>query len=434
MPPPQQWAKKKDGGQCSADSECKEISQTMAKVKGMAATNYVGKLGPAVFYMRHGVNINRALAAEVANPQTAEQMTQRNRLTNVVRAYQANKAWMELFAYENVPEGRTLYNQFVSQNLPLSFIYLTKAEVAAYTSILAPYRFTEGSLAHITTTYFDNVTATTSIKTGDLGIGDDTTIGRFSRAVIDANGGYWQEGDQLSIIVNQYRPDSLPLVVAAEITLDPSDERTLIEKLGQIELVEDNGVLTVTLNAFVETGRPELGVLVCQSRKQGGKVQVSTQNLVLNEPASTMFNEYSGPAAQQRARRSYGGVGEPFLNPGDQSEEEVTPQLAVTFSKSFPIGTSAVAGTTITANSGTFTGNEVLDYLAAHLTFNGGTIVIQRKHSESEGDYYYVLVDGSGSGTERNVLNPNGNVATFGSGASIATLETAEWDRVQIEP
>ena len=404
----------------------------MAKVKGMAATNYVGKLGPAVFYMRHGVNINRALAAEVANPQTAEQMTQRNRLTNVVRANQANKIWMELFGYENVPQGRTLYNEFVSQNLPISFVYLTKAEVAAYTSILAPYLFTRGTLPRITSTFVSSLTVASSLRFMDSW-GDIKTVADFTREFLSRNSN-WQEGDQLSVVVNAYRADSLPMVHAYELTLDSNDTRAMDDMpiTGVLNSTLEEGEYRLGLDLTdISAGTP-LGVLFCQSRKQGGKVLVSTQNLVLNEPATTMFTEYSGAAAQQRARRSYGGVGDPFLYPGDQPID-VKPQTAVTFIKEYPIATGAVAGTTITAQ-GSFTGNEVLDYLAAHLTFNGGTIRIVKKHSESEGDDYYPLVDGSGKGVERNILSANGNVATIGSGSSIATLSTAEWDGEQIEP
>lgn len=301
----------------------------MAKVKGMAATNYVGKLGPAVFYMRHGVNINRALAAEVANPKTAEQMTQRNRLTNVVRAYQANKAWMELLAYESVPQGRTLYNEFVSQNLPASFVYLTKAEVAAYTSILAPYRFTRGTLPSISGSWADGVTFIASVNVGSLVISPSTTIGQLSQAIIGANSGQWQEGDQLSIIVNQYLPDSLPLVVTVEITLDESDNRLFADKFDKFDVISDEGKLIIQLVGLTSHGRNELGVLLCHSRKQSGNVLVSTQDLVLNVAAQTMYTEYSGPSAQRRARRSYGGLGEPFLNPGDQIPTEET--FKVTF-------------------------------------------------------------------------------------------------------
>lgn len=301
----------------------------MAKVKGMAATNYVGKLGPAVFYIRHGVNINRALAAEPSNPQTAEQMTQRNRLTNVVRAYQANKAWMELFAYESVPQGRTLYNEFVSQNLPSSFVYLTKAEVAVYTLILAPYRFTRGTLPAITTTLKSdsNNAFNTNIQCGTAAF--DSTVANFSTELVRLNNGRLALGDQLSVITNVYLADSLPEVKYYELTLDDSDNRNLADlPIYSVLTTYDDTILSVEIPNIEGTNTP-CGVLVCLSRKQGSKVLVSTQNLVLNEPAIAMYTEYSGAAQQQRARRSYGGIGEPFLNPGDQTPTEVT--YTVTF-------------------------------------------------------------------------------------------------------
>lgn len=295
----------------------------------MAATNYVGRLGPAVFYMRHGVNINRALAAEVSNPQTAEQMTQRNRLTNVVRAYQANKSWMELLAYESVPQGRTLYNDFVSQNLPSSFIYLTKAEVSAYTSILAPYRMTRGSLTNISGNWdLTNYNFVTSLSAGSAEWEFDT-LGGFSRVFL-ANNPEWEEGDQLSVIVNAYQTDSLPMVYAYEITLDTQDTSSWNDVPMRKLITPSDGKINLQTETLIsDAGTTPVGILVCQSRKQGGKVLVSTQELVLNAPAITMYSEYSGAAAQQRARRSYGGVGEPFLNPGDQIPIEET--FKVTF-------------------------------------------------------------------------------------------------------
>lgn len=406
----------------------------MAKVKGMAATNYVGKLGPAVFYMRHGVNINRALAAESANPQTAEQMTQRNRLTNVVRAYQANKAWMELFAYENVPEGRTLYNEFVAQNLPFSFVYLTKAEVAAYTSIVGSYKFTRGSLPRISYKFISPLELQTNIVLGENAEGIVTIADLSSRIL--ANNTNWQEGDQLSIVVNVYRADALPEVMAYEFTLDTTDQRD-ISTMGISSVMtymhkDSQFFIGVSVTDFDPT--TPVGILACKSRKQGGKVLVSTQAMLLNEPAEAMWTEYSGLVAQQRARRSYGGIGEPFLNPGDQNAEGTLAD-PVAFSKSFPITYANVDGTTITMHNGLF-GGDAQNWLKEHLTFNGGGINIAFETSSEEGDMY-IVKDAGGSDKFWYITSlgqPKGTFVLRALSSSGPDLDSCEVDGEQIEP
>lgn len=297
----------------------------MAKVKGMMGTKLIGKLGPAVYYMRGGQNINRELAASVSNPKTEAQMNQRTKLANLVHLYQANKAWMERFAFENKPDTQTVYNAFMAANLGISQVYLTKAQAERNMTVLAPEQFTKGSLPIIPVQPYsaEDLNWVTGIKVSDSPEASFPRVSDLSAAILQNNRD-WEEGDQLSVVVNVSLPNRVPVVYSYELTVDTTDNRFLKDlAIGGIingTEYDGDGYLAVTSEdpvVYDNTGR---GIIVVHSRKTSSGILVSDATMNLDSNAQELYDASSTDAARSAARRSYGGTREPFLVPGGESE------------------------------------------------------------------------------------------------------------------
>ena len=102
----------------------------MAIVQTMWMTGTKKKLGGTVLYQAMGQTRQRELAAEISNPRTTQQMTQRVKWSNLVNLYRANRSWMK-YAFETKKTNQSEYNKFMSLNVAASAIYLPKNVAAA---------------------------------------------------------------------------------------------------------------------------------------------------------------------------------------------------------------------------------------------------------------------------------------------------------------
>lgn len=422
----------------------------MAKVKGMAATKYIGSLGPQVFYMRNGQNIVREKAASVSNPRTAVQMNQRVKLANVVALYRANREWMEKWAFAQRPAKWSLYNAYVSENLAKSVISLTKKENEYRVGIIEPLTFTKGTLPTIGLTLVSGNQYKSSIAI--LQSANLATIGSLSREIVNNNSA-WQEGDQLSMIVMKqkmatvaYEPGigGVPIPVikpivetsVAELTLDFNDDTPIEDTDFELVLsLSADFKLQFTPSANQLDGNEvALGVMVCQSRKSGGTILVSTQAPVLNNYDT--FNSYASVEQLSKARASYGGESMiPFLVP-ESSEGGNSMSVPVRLTGfNWPIQTSHLSGSATIALTNGMIGNAGLAYLSQHLTFYSSDQTIQISIVAVPGDEEteYYLTD-SGDMFNKLVITATPGVYSFGVVAQGPTLGSALWDDVQFDP
>ena len=316
----------------------------MAKVKGMAATNYVGKLGPAIFYMRGGENINRAVAAQVRNPRTIKQMTRRVMLANLVNLYKANKSWMEKLAFEGRKANLSVYNEFIKANLNSAKIPLTKEEVNEGNAWFQPNLvFTRGSLQRINVTHDDaSFNFLTSLA---CGLGTDLsnqTLGSISADIIASNDG-WNEGDQLSIIVMARDFYGYLWVKASELVLDssnstPYSSSDIALALTAIQYDGDDyyGFDEISIGSLFpsidyEVANNDCAILFIHSRTVSGQTSVSDGLITLNQHATDILPALYSTRRLERAIASYGETEEPFLEAGYQtSNSEPTEQATLT--------------------------------------------------------------------------------------------------------
>lgn len=272
------------------------------------------RLAGAVLYQNNGQTLIRELAAQISNPRTASQMTQRVRLSNCVAVYRANKFWMK-FAFEDKKAKESDYNAFIGENISNNAVALTKSEVNAGAAVAAPYTITRGSLGSIEQSISEDYLLTNLyLLTAFDPV--NVTVGEFSRQLIAANNGI-VEGMQLSFIANIQQKNNLTgvpyLVVRAyEVIIDTTNTRKLEEYFPGGFIVtpadDDNKVhLGADITLF---GEGAFAFIL--SHTVGGVTRVSTQSLQL--VGNTVYNQHSSSQAWQTAIESYGESTESFLD------------------------------------------------------------------------------------------------------------------------
>lgn len=286
----------------------------MAIVKKGNMYGQVGRLGQDVYYSVYGETRSRTLAAEVSNPRTQAQMSQRVRWANCVNIYRANQSWQKN-AYETAKRNQSDYNKFMSLNVAGSNIYLTKQQAAAGACVVSPYIMSQGSLPSIECTPTTGGWQTNIYLPSSFVLSASTTVGEFATALLPLNPAL-REGDQLSFIRLTQMNNGVTgypyvLVRKYEVLLTPTST-ALLSDYWPVEyfslIVGSSGQLLKVVDSGMAGG-----FLIILSRTLGGKTIVSTQQVILANMAATIA-QYSAPAQLAEAIASYGESEEPFLS------------------------------------------------------------------------------------------------------------------------
>lgn len=301
----------------------------MAIVKNFWLKNQTKKLAGAVIYQAMGQTRSRELAAEVSNPRTVDQMTQRVKWANLVNFYRANKSWMK-FAFETKPTNRTDYNQFMSLNVASSRIYLPKGIANQGGCVVDSYVMTQGSLPSIECNYSADEWLTNLYLPGRFEISDTSTVAEVAQALITSNPAL-REGDQISFVRLTQQTNSntgVPFIVVRkyEVILNSSDLR-FFGQFMPLDYITSLGGINGNCIQVNDSGNAG-GFLLILSRTTGGKTFVSTQSVIVANNAATI-EAYSSSNALQTAIDSYGESTEPFLtsttaNQGNQAPVSVS--------------------------------------------------------------------------------------------------------------
>lgn len=279
----------------------------MAKVKSAGLRNYVGRLAGSVYYVVKGQNVAREVAAQVTNPKTQPQMMQRVRLANLVNFYRANKEWMKKFAFETLTGLKTIYNEFISQNLTNISAPLTKKNATEGVVVPDFLKLTKGSLSSIGTVN-EWPSETVAITPLPL-IESDNSIGALSKRLIENNG--FKENDQLSIIVIKYMTNKPCVVSANEIIINSASSQALPSYISQV-----SGLMRILIENIIDvTNANGFATCLIHSRRENGKVLVSSEVLSLSPKARAAQLAASSKRAFELAIESYGYTNEPFLDP-----------------------------------------------------------------------------------------------------------------------
>ena len=116
----------------------------MARLTGIIS-KLNGSAGNLTFRQKSGKTIVSEKITQTTNAKTELQLKHRMKWANIIREYQVLQPYMKL-AFGGTRNGRNDYNKFVSTNLSMIPVYLTKAEVNAGMCIVAPYEITQGNV------------------------------------------------------------------------------------------------------------------------------------------------------------------------------------------------------------------------------------------------------------------------------------------------
>ena len=297
----------------------------MARLTGIIS-KLNGSAGNLTFRQKSGKTI-------VSEKITQLQQKHRMKWANIIREYQVLQPYMKL-AFGGTRNGRNDYNKFVSTNLSMIPVYLTKAEVNAGMCIVAPYEITQGNVKSIAISG-KGKKAVTDISLGTLSITSTTTMAEFSNAVV-LNNKLYEYGDQITYflvhqVVNEVTNIPMAEVDACCIVLNKSNEAKLLALVDARGFSVQEGCLA----ALASNDFGDHGMVWIHSRKHNAKTVISTQYLVCE---NKLLEQYQGDDAYQNAVESYGGVNDVYLTPSGK--------LKPTSSSSSPAKPSNPSGTT----------------------------------------------------------------------------------------
>ena len=341
--------------------------------KGNMLLGYAkGKVGSLVYSRLRGEQITRAYNAKPANPRSESQQLQRTKLANLVNFYRRGRSLLN-HSFTNKKENQSSYNAFVSRNINVNAVRLTKNEAAAAMSVVGPFTISDGVLPPIQING-GGVNAVTNIAVGSFVIADETTtVAQLSAAIIN-NNAEWMEGDQLtyvSVVQNGGVDGGYPFVQFSYIEMDLNlSDNTLLRTLFPAYALSIR-------NGFIGHGEyvADGGFAYIHSRKSStGALQASRQELILT--ANTLYNEYSGDAQSAAATRSYGASQDYLLVPdGSRAGQET---------EGVPVIASTKIGSTILQNGMKGFGTSWAQGIVIPVTISGSNLDIREDLSPEE--------------------------------------------------
>ena len=320
----------------------------MGKATGQSK-NLRGKIGQMIYYQRKdGTTVVYEAKEKTATPvRTEAQMQIRTQWSNLGAVYtQFHKTLKK--GFEGLEAGLSDYNAFIQANVGVCKVYIPKWIRLNGGCVLAPYLVTRGKMPSISMTRSGGDVLVSNIALGALVIGDGTTVGELSAAVLAYNA-TWQEGDQLTFFYGTQEVDEVTgtpraLISGWKVVLDVTDETVLWN------VVSPTGFSSVD-------GRLGMGVAISSAAAvwvhtregAGSDVQVSTQYLYVD---SAILESYQNEAAFAASAASYGGINteEAFLDPRSSGRSRVSGSSGSNGSSAG--GGNAGGGTTDSGNNG----------------------------------------------------------------------------------
>lgn len=208
-----------------------------------------GRVGSVVLSTRAGEMITRKYQANVKNPKTTGQMSQRARFANAVKFYKHATQHFFYFAFEDKKRTESDFNAFMRHNLVNdNVLILPKTKVdGTFPAVAKNWVMTAGSLNNAVALsvpannnddfYFEILNPQSRERIAADGIND--TVGTFSAKLIALGLGV-QEGDILTSVlvtsdvtnVTDDNPTSYPNWVVKQIRINSSSSDDLKAKLG----------------------------------------------------------------------------------------------------------------------------------------------------------------------------------------------------------
>ena len=317
----------------------------MGKATGQSK-NLRGKIGQMIYYQRKdGTTVVYEAKEKAATPvRTEAQMQIRTQWSNLGAVYtQFHKTLKK--GFEGLEAGLSDYNAFIQANVGVCKVYIPKWIRLNGGCVLAPYLVTRGKMPSVAMTRSGGDVLVSNIALGALVIGDDTTVGELSAAVLAYNA-TWQEGDQLTFFYGTQEVDEVTgtpraLISGWKVVLDVTDETVLWNVVSPTGFSSVGGYLGMGVAISSAAA-----VWVHTREGSGSDLQVSTQYLYVD---SAILESYQNEAAFAASAASYGGINteEAFLDPRSSGRSRVSGS-----NDSSASGGNAGGGTTDSGNNG----------------------------------------------------------------------------------
>jgi len=286
-------------------------------------SNLSGSAGNWTYSRQGNVTIAKQKVSKKKVPvRTYEQMLRRVQWPNLVNFYRCFEGNLHP-SFERRPSCVSDFNEFISANIGVVPVYLTRDQARQGGAVVAPYQVTRGSLPSVS---LDETMAGSSnvfisnIALGSLGLDATTTVKAFSDAVVAANPDF-ENGDQITCFiarqtVNSENQTPYVHIDAYELTLDQADGSTKVW-----DVVTAAGF--TAHDGFLGMAQPvNGGVAYIHSRKQQGRTLVSTQRM---ECSNSQLATFQTAAQRSEAIVSYGGVlRADYLTPNDENVAATT--------------------------------------------------------------------------------------------------------------
>ncbi|MEE1234561.1 MAG: hypothetical protein UHS50_02630 [Bacteroidaceae bacterium] len=288
----------------------------MAIIRNTASMMLKGKVGATTYYVAE----SRQLARQAMNnsnygqnaSRTDLQQARRVKWSNLVNFYSANKAWMPK-AYEDLKPGVSIFNRFMQLNINDATVALTRSEAQAKIWVPAVYRVSQGSLPALAGRFEAEMPALS--LPGLSEISETTTVQDFSEALIAAYPQF-RTGDALVCVAfygaNGVTGETAGMKVASykyyELVIDTNDQTQFQKKYPAFAYGND---LLINNN---EDGAD--AAVFIHTRKSGGKLYVSTQDMFLNDAILDNIETWSSEIQLIKAIASYGESTNVPLAPG----------------------------------------------------------------------------------------------------------------------
>lgn len=280
----------------------------MAKSRNQFSDLPPGRYDGITVYLRNGVVVKRCSKNERGNPSKSRiQTAGRVRWNNVQHLWSTfPKEWRP--RYQNRAAGCSNYNTFMSLNMHGTPIYFTRQEAENYASVLVPLVVSHGILKEVVVEY-DGTGLASNIVMGDFAITPQTTVGQFSKAIVENNRDFGHD-DRLTFVVGTQMMDTLApraRFMCHTVVLDLLSEQPLAEAVGGSDGFEVRGGV---LASQVTTGA---ATWVHERPTADGETLVSTQRLWCDN--EEMIALYTSPEALERAAATYSKGKVDFLAP-----------------------------------------------------------------------------------------------------------------------
>lgn len=365
---------------------------SMAKSRVPINPLYTGGAGGYSFYVRGGEQVirqrkNNSNYGEGAS-RSYRQMIRRIKWGNLVNNFKAYKSWQPK-AYDSKLAGQTDYNIFMKLNIQRAVASLTKAMSEAGCGVVEAWQVSRGSLPPIATQHvLSGNQFVTDIKISNA-IAGGTTVGQLSADII-ANNPQFREGDNLGLaLFYNYTNagNNWPYVRSSytEITLDSTSTQVVFSiPLLDNRVSKSTGGYLQFSYAVTDASNinHEVGFVAIHTRKSGGLLEVSSQDIVLN--GQTLISQYSGQSWYDQCIATYGLSDEVPLDP------------------SFPDGTitKVTANGAVVSNAETLFGSQVVKIYGNSLYGQGYRFVsdgvdLSPESSTDEYDQYTITTAGS---------------------------------------